>query len=239
MKPLALVVAAPGTNRDAEAAFALERAGADPCIVSIPEMAERLDDARLLVFAGGFSYGDELGSGRLFALELRHSLGDRLHGFVAQKRPVLGICNGFQALVRAGLLPGALGHNGHRRFECRWVHIASTAAPCVWTEGLREPFFAPVAHGEGRYVKTAASIAALRYATNSGAAANGEYPANPNGSDDDIAGVTDASGFVLGLMPHPEDHVLARQHPRRTRGETFGNALALFENGVRYAKETT
>ena len=239
MKPVALVVAAPGTNREAEAAFALEQAGASARIVPVAAVSDMLDDARMLVLAGGFSFGDELGSGRLFALELRLELGDRLAEFVSRGRPVLGICNGFQALVRTGLLPGALGHNGGGHFECRWVHLAPTAARCIWTDGLAEPLFAPVAHGEGRYVATDESIAALRYSDAAGGAAKGEYPANPNRSDDDIAGVTDATGLVLGLMPHPEDHVLVRQHPRRTRGQTFGNSLALFRNGVRHAMELT
>ena len=236
MRPRALVVAAPGTNRDAEAAFALELAGADARVVPIEAIADRIGDAHLLVLAGGFSYGDALGSGRLFALELRHALGERLNEFIAAGRPVLGICNGFQALVRTGVLPGALGHNTSGSFECRWVHLVAEPQKCIWTDGIDEPLFVPVAHGEGRYVATGESRPVLRYATAAGATAKGEYPANPNGSDHDIAGVCDASGLVLGLMPHPEDHVLARQHPRRSRGQTFGNAVRLFTNGVRYAE---
>lgn len=253
VRPPALVITAPGTNRDGEAAFALEQAGAVVEVVSVAALAEqpwRLQQARLVALAGGFSYGDALGSGRLFALEAGAALGDGLRQFVAAGRPVIGICNGFQMLIRAGLLveptaPLMLDHNQSGRFECRWVQLDVPASKCVWTHNLDEPLLAPVAHGEGCLRGDTAIIdslertgqVALRYAAAPGVAAKGEYPANPNGSHHDIAGICDASGLVLGLMPHPEDHVMTRQHPQRTRGATDGNCLRLFRNGVDHARD--
>jgi phosphoribosylformylglycinamidine synthase len=134
-------------------------------------------------------------------------------------------------LTGTGLLPGALGHNESGHFQCEWVALEAPAGHCVWTREL-DPFECPIAHGEGRYVHddpaalAAAGQVALRYAGH-----------NPNGSVDDIAGVCDASGVVLGLMPHPENHVLSRQHPRRARGTAGGLGLQLFERGVEYARE--
>ena len=238
----AVVFAAPGTNRDGDVAFALAQAGADAVTVPLAEATpEVLRHARLAVVAGGFSFADGLGSGRLFALELAARLGDSLRAFVAAGRPVIGICNGFQTLVRVGLLPGSLGHNSSGQFQCRWVDLAvDPASRCVWTRGI-ERLACPVAHGEGRYVATGESIAALRYVNPDGERASGEFPFNPNGADDDLAGVTDVGGLVLGLMPHPENHVLARQHPRWRRPDhVLGthSCLPLFLNGVHHAKES-
>jgi phosphoribosylformylglycinamidine synthase I len=198
--------------------------------------------------AGGFTYGDSLGAGKLWALDLTHRLDDALNRHVARGRPTLGVCNGFQALVRAGLLPGAgrvaaLGPNANGRFECRWVTLAPTSRHCVWTRELDEPIDCPVAHGEGRFVADDATLAhlessdlvALRYATSDGGAPKGAYPANPNGSMNDIAGICDDTGLVLGLMPHPEDHAVARQHPRHRRGALGRLGVAVFREGVRYA----
>ncbi len=248
-RPRAIVVAGPGTNRDGAAARALALAGAEPRIVLSAELIEHpelLDTARLLVVAGGFSHADALGAGRMLALELTHGgggrLGDALRGFVAAGRPVLGICNGFQVLTRAGLLPGALGHNVGGHFDCRWVELAAPPSRSIWTAGLAgtaDVVHCPIAHGEGRYVHpdpdalAAAGQVALRY--------TGPNPdtANPNGSVADIAGVCDPTGLVLGLMPHPEDHVTVRQHPRSHRGGggTAHLGLRLFEAGVRHARD--
>ena len=251
----AMVLAAPGTNRDGDVASALEAVGAAARIVALAELRDDpklLDAARLVVVAGGFSFADALGSGRLFALELADILGEGVAALLAAGRPVLGICNGFQTLVRLGLLPGAdapavLAPNSSGRFECRWVTLAAEpSSRCVWTRDLPEPITCPVAHGEGRFSAPDETIAAieagaqvaLRYASDSGAAAGGVYPANPNGSAADIAGMCDATGLVLGLMPHPENHMHDWQHPRWRRGERRGNALALFERGVRHAEAT-
>ena len=233
----ALVIAGPGTNRDGDAALALDLAGADAKVVLASELVadpSLLDQARLAVVAGGFSYGDSLGAGRMLALDLVVGLGDRLREFVAAGRPVIGICNGFQVLTRTRLLPGALGHNAQGRFDCRWVVLDPVPrSASIWTAGIDDPIHCPIAHGEGRYVHpdpeslAAAGQVALRYRST-----------NPNGSVADIAGVSDPSGVVLGLMPHPENHIVPRQHPRHSRGG--GGAahlgLRLFENGVRHAK---
>ncbi len=235
--PPALVVAGPGTNRDRDLALALELAGADPTIVLATELArhpELLDDARLLAVAGGFSYGDALGAGRLLALDLSVRLGDALNEFVATGRPVIGICNGFQVLTRTKLLPGALGHNAHGRFECRWVVLEpQPSSRCLWTKGLDQPIHCPIAHGEGRYVHpdpdslAEAGMVALTYRST-----------NPNGSVADIAGVCNPSGNVLGLMPHPENFVVGRQHPHHHRGGGLDHlGLRLFQNGVAAAAE--
>jgi phosphoribosylformylglycinamidine synthase subunit PurQ / glutaminase len=238
-RPTALVVRAPGTNRDHDVSLALELAGAAPKIVTMAALRsapKQLGEAQMLVLAGGFSHADALGAGALAALELSRFLGDALRDFLAKDHPILGICNGFQMLVRSGLLPGSLTHNqlhndGPSGFTCRWVSLTPTApSRSVWTSAVTEPIECPVAHGEGRYVADDDVISAhtaLQY--NDGT--------NPNGSYGDTAGVTDATGLVLGLMPHPENHVLARQHPRWTRGEQKGLGLSLFEGGVRHAKE--
>lgn len=236
-QPKALVLAGPGTNRDRDAAFALRLAGADPEIALVDELVERparLDSAALAVIAGGFSYGDALGAGRMLALDVTERdggrLGEALRSFVAAGKPLLGVCNGFQVLTRAGLLPGALGHNDGGHFTCRWVELAKEpTARCVWTANAPEVIHCPIAHGEGRYVHpdpgalAAAGQVALRY--------RGD---NPNGSVDDIAGVCDETGLVLGLMPHPENHAVARQHPRHRHdpgtAQTLG--LGLFTSAI-------
>jgi len=238
-RPDALVIAAPGTNRESDVAFALDRAGARvhiALLADLPETAAKIGDYGIVVLAGGFSYADALGAGRLFALEVEHMVGESLRRAVESGSLVLGICNGFQALVRMGFLPGngtraALAHNDGGQFVCKWVRIRPTSSLCVWTRDLHEEIDCPIAHGEGRFVTDdiaaleAGDRVAFRYA-----------PPNPNGSMDDIAGICDATGRVLGLMPHPENHVLERQNPWHHRGTTAGLGLRLFEEGVRHAR---
>jgi phosphoribosylformylglycinamidine synthase len=235
--PPAIVVAGPGTNRDQDLALALELAGADPTVVMATELAEHpdlLDEARLLAIAGGFSYGDALGAGRLLALDLNVGVGESLREFVASGRPVIGICNGFQVLTRTKLLPGALGHNAHGRFECRWVVLEPQArSRCLWTKGIEQPLHCPIAHGEGRYVHPDPSALA-----DAGQIALTYRSTNPNGSVADIAGVCNAAGNVLGLMPHPENFVVPRQHPHHRQGSGLDHlGLRLFRNGVAVAAE--
>lgn len=246
-----LVLHASGTNRDREAAWACELAGAQPEVVHVNQLASgerRLGDYGMLVIPGGFSYGDALGAGKLLALALRLRFEEQLAAFVASGRPVIGICNGFQALVKAGVLPGddaqqaTLTFNRSARFECRWVTLQPERdSACIFTRGLPEPVYCPVAHGEGRFLTddleklVHRQQIALRYILENGSAADVAYPANPNGSEADIAGVCNAAGNVLGLMPHPEDHVVVWQHPRWTRGQGGRMGLPLFVNGVKYA----
>ncbi|HPH97892.1 MAG TPA: phosphoribosylformylglycinamidine synthase I [Anaerolineaceae bacterium] len=254
MQPRALILHANGINRDLDVAQALELAGAQPEILHLNQLraaATPWDQYQMLVIPGGFSYADALGGGRLFAIDLNAWFSDQLQAFIAAGKPVLGICNGFQVLVKAGVLPGrpelkttlTFNENGH--FECRWVEMLPRSQKCLWTRGLQNAITCPVAHGEGQFVFSDPAGAdllaeqdeiALIYA-HRGQPANGRYPANPNGSIHDIAGVCNPAGNVLGLMPHPEDHIFQHQHPRWTRGEHTGSGLQLFINGVTFARQ--
>jgi len=254
MKPNVLILHATGTNRDREAAWAVEAAGGQPQIVHVNELRERcgyLHDFQMLILPGGFSYGDDLGAGRLWATDLRWLFQDELARFAESGKPVLGICNGFQALVKSGWLPGppengiqaTLTRNASNHFECRWVWLApNPSSPCVFTRDLTEIVYCPVAHGEGRFVPQddgalerlrAEHLIALTYVSAGGGLA--AYPANPNGSVAGIAGICSERGNILGLMPHPEDHILPMQHPRWIRGEGGYLGLPLFVQGIRYA----
>jgi len=253
-QPSVLILQATGTNRDGDAAYAVELAGGHPVVLHVNELREDphiLHEHQMLVLPGGFSYGDALGAGRLLATDLRWLFQDEMAAFVEAGKPVIGICNGFQALVKSGWLPGPPGgrakatltRNMSNRFECRWVWLTPDPdSSCVFTQGLTERITCPVAHGEGRFVpRNEAVLAQLRashqiaviYTKADGSAA--AYPDNPNGSTADIAGVCNADGTVFGLMPHPEDHIFPEQHPRHTRGESGNLGLALFEQGIRYA----
>jgi phosphoribosylformylglycinamidine synthase len=246
MKPKILILHVSGINRDHEAAWACELAGGIPEIVHINQLRDKspshhLADYQMLIVAGGFSYGDALGAGQRLALDLMLDLRDDINAFIVQGKPILGICNGFQALVKVGLLPatdlegtkkGTLTYNQRGRFECRWITLLPNPdSSSVFTRELNEPIYCPVAHGEGRFVSTSDlpdEQIALRYSGE-------EYPTNPNGSVGNIAGICDATGTILGLMPHPEDHIVSWQHPRWTRGERGRMGLPLFEAGIRYA----
>lgn len=240
VRPTAAVLVAPGTNRDRDVVLALDLAGADSIVVSTTDLARdvsALDSSQIIVIAGGFSFADALGSGHVFALELEMLLGDRLQQAVSDGRPIIGICNGFQTLVRMGLLSSgagamALDHNERGFFDCRWVTLQPLSEKCVWTQGIYNNLECPIAHGEGRFTADNEVVARL---TSSDRIALRYVNGNPNGSVDDIAGICDESGLVLGLMPHPENHVIPRQHPQFLRGAHQGLALDLFRNGVTHA----
>jgi phosphoribosylformylglycinamidine synthase I len=240
VRPTAAILVAPGTNRDRDVALALNLAGADSVVVSITDLerdANVINTAQMIVIAGGFSFADALGSGHVFALELEMLLGDRLQQAVGDGRPIIGICNGFQTLVRMGLLSSgagamALDHNEHGLFDCRWVTLQPSSEKCVWTQGIQDNIECPIAHGEGRFTADGEVVARLK---SSDRIALRYVNGNPNGSADDIAGICDESGLVLGLMPHPENHVVPRQHPNFLRGTHQGLALELFRNGVAHA----
>jgi len=271
MQPKALILFAPGTNRDQDAAQAFELAGAQPEVVHINQLRageRRWQDYQLLVVPGGFSYADALGAGKLLALDLLHYFAGEVHTFIERGKPVIGICNGFQALVKSGLLPGTasgqqpgsgsgsqpgtdspaatLTFNAGGHFECRWVTLAPVSQTCIWTRGLTVNIDCPIAHGEGNFVLAGPAAGqalqdndqiALIYCTPDGQPANGAYPFNPNGSALDIAGVCNPAGNVLGLMPHPEDHIFAYQHPLWARHAQRNSGLPLFQNGVTYASQ--
>ena len=251
LSPRALVLRAPGTNCDHETAHAFERAGAIARRVHVRALAEKptlLDDVQILCIPGGFSYGDDIASGRIFALELAMRMGDALRRFRDRGGLVLGICNGFQVLLQTGLLladaedrpRAALAHNRSGRFIDRWVRLEVRGHKCPFLHGFDAPFELPIAHGEGRFVATTpADLAAfenaghlvLRYAADPAGSST-----NPNGAEADVAGACDATGRVFGLMPHPERFVDATQHPAwsgRLDAGAAGAGLAIFANAVK------
>jgi phosphoribosylformylglycinamidine synthase len=253
-----LILRAAGTNCDGETAFAFQRAGAAvfPLHVSaLIENPRRLADFQILALPGGFSYGDDVASGKILAVQMLNHLADALRGFVDAGRLVIGICNGFQTLVRTGLLPAVngtgvdplrqatLAWNENARFQDRWVHLRGDSARCVFVKkGQR--LFLPIAHGEGRFLPAGPAVLeamkrgeqiAVRYTDAEGNTARA-WPDNPNGSTEAIAGVCDPTGRVFGLMPHPERHVEGTQHPRWTREglRQEGDGLAVFRNATDY-----
>jgi phosphoribosylformylglycinamidine synthase len=286
-KPSILILHASGTNRDAEAARACELAGGAPEIVHMNQLRSgerRFGEFDMLLLPGGFSYGDALGAGVRKALDLQVFFHAELNEFVESGKRVLGICNGFQTLVKAGVLPGkttaddrrqtadggpqsadrnsqfAIRHSEHAtlntqspisntqsrsvtltdnasgHFECRWVHLRVEAGTRAgFLSSIDELIFCPVAHGEGNFqVRDESTLTrlesekliALRYVDADGNPARGRYPLNPNGSVADIAGVCNARGNVVGLMPHPEDHILPIQNPLGGDGRL---GLAIFK----------
>jgi phosphoribosylformylglycinamidine synthase len=246
-----LILRAPGTNCDQETAFAFQQAGAETSLVHIGQLIrheQKLEDYQIMVVPGGFTYGDDLGAGRVLANEIRLKLGDGIERFVARGSLILGICNGFQVLVKAGVLPGrASGHrltlttNDSGRFECRWVYLsANSQSRCVFTRGM-ERLYLPVAHGEGKVVADTDTIdsldVALYYTDEKGNRQAG-YPHNPNGSVADIAGICDSTGRIFALMPHPERHIRPSQHPGWTRQKAGnqGDGFKIFKNAVEWVK---
>jgi phosphoribosylformylglycinamidine synthase len=219
-------------------------------------------DYHILALPGGFSYGDDIASGRIFANELRLRLGGDIAQFIRDKKLIIGICNGFQILVKSGILPGpfcagvqdhqtvTLTNNDSGKFEDRWTHL-KVSGVSVWTEGLGDVVYFPVAHGEGKFVPCGDAVmqtlrangqVAFRYVRPDGSRPGDQagYPDNPNGAMDDIAGITDATGRILGLMPHPERHFVFTQHPfwtRLPRKGRQGDGAKIFANGVNYVKK--
>jgi phosphoribosylformylglycinamidine synthase len=261
MKPQTLVLRTAGTNCDAETAYAFERAGATPRFLHINRLLEnprQIHDYQILAFPGGFSYGDDIAAGKILANQITHHLRDVLAAFIDAGKPVIGICNGFQVLVKTDLLPGSLAgrsgqtatltNNDSGRFIDRWIRLAPRSTKCIWTAGI-EPLDLPIAHGEGKFVPADEQVrralsdndqVALVYVKPDNSPAAGQPPDNPNGSIDDIAGVCDASGLVFGLMPHPERYVEPFQHPAWTRQSPLpevGRGLRFFENAVRHVRD--
>lgn len=265
----ALVITGNGTNCEREMAHACRLAGAEPEIVHtslIFSGERRLSDYHFLNLPGGFLDGDDLGSAKAGAVRLkfgsvsgasgRERFIDGLLEFIAAGKLVLGVCNGFQLMVKMGLLPGlngdyvtptaSLSHNESGRFEDRWVNLAvNRASPCVFTRGL-EKLYVPVRHGEGKFIPESAetldrivkgNLVTVSYADGAGNPTM-EYPANPNGSTLAIAGITDPTGRLFGLMPHPEAFLHRTNHPRWTREELpeEGQGLKIFRNAVDYLK---
>ena len=224
----AIVLRSAGTNCDQESAHALRLAGAEPSIIHINQLLSKqvsLDAFSLMIIPGGFSYGDDVAAGKILANELRFKLRKALDEFVGQGKRIIGICNGFQVLVKTGYLPGnsdraqtvTLGANDSGQFQCHWVRMKREKSACTWLNETDLSWELPIAHSEGKYVtKYSKTLAALEK--------NGQVifrykGANPNGSTNAIAGICSADGNVVGLMPHPERHVVATQQPEWTRHE--------------------
>lgn len=257
----ALVLCGYGINCDYETADAFARAGARAQRVHLNDLIaapDRLHAAHILAVPGGFSFGDDIASGKILANRLRFRLGADLKRFVADGKLVIGICNGFQVLVKLGLLPWfdqdfvqevTLTHNDSARFEDRWVLLERPEnAVSVWLRGVNT-LELPVRHGEGKFLCRDRTVLgrlqrqgqiALRYALPGGGPAYGRFPANPNGSEDDIAAISDPSGRIFGLMPHPEAYLDRFNHPRWTRESLpeDGAGLSLFKNGVDFARNS-
>ena len=260
-----IVLRTAGTNCDEETAFAFRSFGAQVDLVHINKLFQgekKLQSYHILAIPGGFTYGDDIESGRILANELNVHLGEDICRFIGDGKLIIGICNGFQVLVRSGILPGpvtedekknhdssqkvTLTNNQLGKFEDRWIHL-KVAGKSVWTAGLKKNIFLPVAHAEGRFVVQNEHILnklkengqiAFYYCDSQGNKPS--YPQNPNGSIDDIAGITDITGRILGLMPHPERHFLFTNHPFWTRLEKknrFGDGAKIFENGVNSIKK--
>ncbi|MFH1616020.1 MAG: phosphoribosylformylglycinamidine synthase I [Planctomycetota bacterium] len=256
----AIVLRAAGINCDVETAYALECAGASAERVHVNRLIEKsslLEGFTIAVLPGGFSYGDDVAAGKILANQVIHHLSDSLEKFVAAGKLVLGICNGFQVLVKTGILPGwdsgnmvpgtqsvTITYNDSGKFEDRWVYLSPGRKRCVFLDADRI-IYLPIAHGEGKVVVKGPDVlerlnegghAALRYVDKDGR--QGGYPTNPNGSVDSIAGLMDQTGRVFGLMPHPERFVRPVQHPHwsRLKGQIRPDGMMIFENAVRFAR---
>lgn len=256
LRPKVCVLRTAGTNCDKETAAAFSLAGAACELLHINSLVSKrrvLKDFHILALPGGFSYGDDIASGRIFANELRFKLGDSLRGFIRDGKLIIGICNGFQVLVKSGFLPGtpelkqntSLIINDSGKFEARWVYLKASGKS-VWTKGISKIIYLPVAHGEGKFIAQDKAIlnrlkknrqVVFQYCDAQGEFSG--YPDNPNGSTENIAGICDETGRVFGLMPHPERHVLAAQHPRNwnLKSKKEGDGWQIFKNGVDYIRK--
>ena len=260
-KPKVCILRTAGINCDKETAFAFSKAGALTELIHINRLFDgqnSLSDYQILAIPGGFSYGDDIAAGKILANELRYKLIDDMRKFIKDGKLIIGICNGFQVLVKSGLLPGndvlaqeaTLIINDSGKFEDRWVYLRPLAAGprppvrCIWEKDLPEIIYLPVAHGEGKFItEDKATLERLKknrqvvfqYCDEKGNLAG--YPSNPNGSIDNIAGICDETGRILGLMPHPERHIAVRQHPRWQGTRKEGDGIRIFKNGVEYARK--
>ena len=254
----ALVLRAAGINCDMETVHALELAGAQTQAMHVNAIIENksvLEQFQIIVFPGGFSYGDDVAAGRILSNQIIHHLCEPLKKFIDDGKLILGICNGFQVLVKTGLLPGldlfgkqrsvTISYNDSGKFEDRWVYLAPQTDRCVFIEPGRQ-IYLPIAHGEGKVLtKDQATLEklkskghiAFKYVDADGN--EGGFPINPNGSTESIAGLCDTTGRVMGLMPHPERFVRQTQHPRWTRlkGRAGNDGMTIFDNAVKYIQQ--
>lgn len=252
-----LVLYGHGINCDNETKKAFELAGASAEKVHTNELMEnskKLDSYDILAFPGGFSFGDDIAAGKIHAVKFKYKLRENLSRFIADKKLIIGICNGFQIMVKLGILPGlnnnywtekaTLTFNDSGKFEDRWVYLKIEKSPCVFTQGIQK-LYLPVRHGEGKFHTNPETLKKLkkknlvsvRYVGSTGEKKPG-YPYNPNGSLDDIAGICNPSGRIFGIMPHPEAYIYRENHPLHTREslQEEGMGLAIFKNAVKYVK---
>jgi phosphoribosylformylglycinamidine synthase I len=243
-----------GINSDYESQYAFELAGAENVkrihVNEFIHKKDTLEKYQILMFPGGFSFGDDLGSGRVLANKFRYNLRTDLTKFITEGKLILGICNGFQIIVKIGILPAfdnkyydqtvSLVGNKSGQFECRWISLKPQKSRCIWTQDFSNNLDLPVRHGEGQFiVKDSAILQRLwdqqmvtfTYEPN-------KYPYNPNGSMDSIAGICDESGHIYGMMPHPECHLYDYHHPLWTRGfKPPVNGLKIYQNAVNFARK--
>lgn len=255
-KPKILILRTAGTNCDKETAYAFESVGADITFAHINMLFRNelnLSSFQMLMLSGGFSYGDDIAAGKVLANELKFKLGNDIESFVKEGKLVLGICNGFQILVKCGLLPGfesvdteqkvTLSFNDSDKFECRWICLKKEKNNSPFLKYVPDIIRVPIAHGEGKFVVKDKSIldiiennnqVAFRYVDEKGEF--GDYPINPNGSINSIAGITNKQGNVLGMMPHPERFFHSYQDPQWTNRELkeHGDGFYLFKSAVEY-----
>lgn len=257
MKPKILILYGYGINCDNETQYGFELAGTEAEKVHINQLISRerkLKDYQILAIPGGFSFGDDIGAGKVLAAKIKYNLTGEFSEFIKNGRPIIGICNGFQVLVKLGILPGfnkdynrqevTLTFNDSGRFEDRWVYLKiNQGSPCIFTKGI-ENLYLPVRHGEGKFISKNEAIGeklketnqiVARYVDEKGNLAG--YPFNPNGSELNIAGICDETGRIFGLMPHPEAFLFPQNHPRWTREKVKeGWGLKIFQNAVNFIK---
>jgi phosphoribosylformylglycinamidine synthase subunit PurQ / glutaminase len=265
MTPKALILTGYGINCEEESAYVIKEAGGEAEVVHINDLIDghkKLDNYQMMFFPGGFSYGDDTGSGNALANKIKNNLKEEILSFAQKDKLIIGICNGFQMLANLGLVPAldekygersvALMHNKTARYDCRWVHLKMTSEKCIWTKGI-DCIHVPIAHGEGNFyaepevlerIKSQDQVA-FKYVKPDGSEANNELPFNPNGALEDIAGICDESGRILGMMPHPErfncftneDGWEKEKEKLIREGKELpkkGAGLKLFKNAVQY-----
>jgi len=267
MRPKVIIMSGYGINCERESAYAFDMAGADSDIVHINDLISKkkdMADYDIMMFPGGFSYGDDTGAGNAYANKMLNNLWKELIEFIKAKKLILGVCNGFQIMTNLGLFAlengtakriNAMDSNTQNRYECRWVHIKNAGANCVFTKGV-DITHLPVAHGEGRFVCDEETLIKLKqkqqvvftYCREDKEPAKGEYPFNPNGSMEDIAGICDSSGRIMGMMPHPERAIFAESEPEfhlkqelakreeEEMPEILESNLKIFKNAVEYVQ---
>lgn len=249
MKPKILVLYGYGINCDRETERAFELAGGGPERAHLNQLIsgeKKLKDYQILALPGGFSFGDDLGAGKVLAAKIKQNLREELEKFIEGGKLIIGICNGFQALVRLDMLPeSTLTFNDSGRFEDLWVYLKiNQKSPCVWTRGIEKLYLA-VRHGEGKFIFAGEEARkraekqnqiVLQYVDAMGNLSG--YPWNPDGAESNVAGICDETGRILGLMPHPEGFSMPQNHPRWTREKIKeGEGLEVFKNGVNFVKK--